>query len=614
MRRLLDFVFNLLLKIESVNMNGLNDTLNSIRHECESLDSWSSWVFGEEATMYQRYRCGLVVPCIIWAQSLASFFLSFQKSDFVVMVMLVCMAHTFKSTVHQLFAKKVVPLWYSARGICVIRGEAMQPGSSFRIQASMPRCQIPIYTPGVLYDTFLGYGIRYDDVLVMPTHVYMGADYGMLLKVDDKSFLLEATPIRSNILSDVSYFLMDKSVWARLGVQSAKVVGAPISPVAVTVVGPQGASSGYVSRNPTPYVLNYTGSTIPGYSGAPYVINGSVIGIHAGQTNGTNVGYGAGAIAAEIAVLIYGENTEDYQYEAKSRKRSGNVQFSAGHWGQRSHKQYDGDKEAPQPWRDTDVAKNVRQAQGQRRKDASVPASNWDDFGTDDHFDLNQDIVFDSTRTLPQELIEAFSDFSVAQLESIRSYLDGLAQVQRASQIRIKPHGEGSFDFVDVVADSEAPSAVVVTWQERMEERVTALELKLESLTKRQGTVPGKKPFPCGVCDKSFSSRLGKVSHEMTKHAEVVVPETAIRGDEKVEIGMKPASFLGKGKKPISTRTSPPVKKSISSSSSHSNPVPGPSGLQQTNQSKTKPSRKDIAKAFDSFQQVIFGLLEEQKQ
>lgn len=562
--------------------------------------------------MYQRYRCGLVVPCIIWAQSLAGFFLSFQKSDVVVMLMLVCMVHTFKSTAHQLFAKRVVPLWYSARGICVIRGEAMQPGSSFRIQAGMPRCQIPIYTPGVLYDTFLGYGIRYDDVLVVPTHVHTGADYGMLLKVDGKSFLLDATPIRSNILSDVSYFLMDKSVWARLGVQSAKVVGAPVSPVAVTVVGPQGASSGYVSRNPTPYVLNYTGSTIPGYSGAPYVTNGSVIGIHAGQTNGTNVGYGAGAIAAEIAVLIYGEDTDDYQYEAKSRKRTGNMQFSGKQWTQRAHKQYEGDREAQQPWRDTDVKKNVKQAQGQGREQG--PATNWDNFTSDDHFDLNQDIVFDSTRALPQELIEAFSDFSVAQLESIRSYLDGLAQVQRASQVRIRPHGEGGFEFVDVVADDQAPAAVVVTWQERMEERITALELQLANLTKRQASVPGKKPFPCGVCEKSFSSRLGKVSHEMTKHAKVEIPETAIQGDENVEVGLKPNSFLGKGKKLISTRNSPPKKKSYSSNSSLSNPVPGPSGLQQTSQSKTKPSRKDIAQAFDSFQQVIFGLLEEPKQ
>lgn len=589
-------------------MIGLNATLNRIRGECEALDSWTAWVFGEEATFYQRWRCGLVVPGIIWLQSTANFILSFQVSDVVVLLLLICLVHTFKSTVRQLFTKRVVPLWYSARGICVIRGEAMQPGSSFRLHNSMPRCQIPVYTPGVLYDTFLGYGIRYDDVLIMPYHVYCGADSGLLLKVGEKSYLLEATPIKSDILSDVCYFLIDKSVWARLGVQSAKIVGAPLNAVAVTVVGPQGASSGYVSRNPTPYVLNYTGSTIPGYSGAPYVSNGSVIGIHAGETNGTNVGYGAGAIAAEIAVLIYGEGVTDY--ESRSRRREGNTQFTGKQWHQKG-KKYEGDKEPQQPWRDSDVAKNVRQAQGKGRD--SGPATNWDDFTSDDRFDLNQDINFDSTKALPKELIEAFSDFSVAQLESIRSYLDGLAQVQRATQVRIRPHGEGEFGFVDVVSDAQAPASSVITWQEKMEERVTALELKLASLTKRQSTVPGKKPFPCSKCDKSFSSRLGKVSHEMTKHAEVETPETAVRGDEKIDVGLK-NGFLGKGQKPTSTKTSPQRKKSNSSTSSLSNPVAGPSGLQQTNQLRTKPSRQDIAKAFDSFQAVIFGLLEEPKQ
>lgn len=489
----------------------------------------------------------------------------------------------------------------------MIRGEAMQPGSSFRLKSSMPRCQIPIYTPGILYDTFLGYGIRYDDILVVPVHIFTSADNGMLLKVDEKSYLLEATPIMSEILSDVCYFMMDKSVWARFGVQSARVAGAPISPVAVTVVGPQGASSGYVSRNATPYILNYTGSTIPGYSGAPYVCNGSVIGIHAGETNGTNVGYGMGAIATEISVLIYGEDFEDYNFESKSRRRTGNAQFAGGHW-KKGNNKYNKNREPEQPWRDADVAKNVKQARG----DAG-PASNWDDFTGRDTFDYDQVINFNSANSLPEELVEAFSDYSVAQLESIRNYLDGLTQVQKSTGVRIRPHGVEGFDFVDVVSEPTASTSYVVSWQERMEERVTKLEMQLASLVKRQTNVVTKKPFPCDKCDKSFSSKLGKVSHEITKHAELT-PETAVRGDEDVPVATKPISFLGKGRTQTSTNNSHLKKKSVSISSSPSLPMTDRSSQSSKSLPKMKASRQDIVKAFESFQQAIFGLLEDQKQ
>lgn len=593
-------------------MIGLNATLNSVVEECESLDSWSSWVFGEEVTLYQRYRCGLVVPLIVWFQSVVTFFLSFQKSDLFVLVFLYCLAHTFRSTVHRLVSRRVVPLWYSARGICVIRGEAMQPGSSFRLKTDMPRCQVPIYTPGVMYDTFLGYGIRYDDILVLPTHVYASADNGLLIKTEkDKSFLLEATPIMSEILTDVCYFMLDKSVWVRLGFQCAKVTGAPISPVAVTVVGPQGASSGFVSRNSTPYILNYTGSTIPGYSGAPYVSNGSVIGIHAGETNGMNVGYGMGAIAMEISVLVYGEDFEDYVFEGTSRKRGNNPQFAGAHW-KKGGNNYKPKKEGKeQPWRDTDVAKNVKKAQGR----APVPVD-WDNMGTEDTFDYDQEINFDSARTLPQELVDAFSDYSVAQLDAIRNYLDGLTQVQKTAGIRMRPHGVDSFDFVDVEADEDGPTSYVVSWKEKMEERVTKLELQLASLLVRENTnLTGKKihPFACSKCEKTFKSKLGKVSHELTKHPEIQM-ETAIRGDEKVEVGTTSKNFLGRGQKPTSMKPSAPKKKSYSKPSSPSSIKTVPSIPKETSQSKTPISRKDIEQAFDGFQKVIFGLLEERKQ
>lgn len=600
----------------------INATLNAYVEECRGYDSWSAWMFGVEQTIYDRWRCGLAVPIIMALQSFFMFFASFRISDVLVVFFLFLLYRTFMVSVRQIATHKLRPLWFSARGIYVINGESIQPGSQFRPKAAMPRCQIEVYTPGVLYDTFIGYGIRVDDVLVMPTHVYHNADNGLLLKTGAKSYLLEATPILSEILSDVCYFLLDGSIWAQLGVSSAKVTGAPNGSKPVVVTGPRGASSGFVSRNTAPYILNYTGSTIPGYSGAAYVHNGSVIGMHAGETNGVNIGYGMGAISTEISVLIYGQ---DLRFEAKSKQQKTGL-FQAKHWKNNS-KMYEEDEAAPAPWNDRDVYSDITKVKGNKYINTPVVGKDYQDTinkyrGNPDSDDwaeqAGHDVTWhcESNTTLPKELTEALSDFSVNDLESIGEYVSALTKVRKTSQIRMRPHGAEGFDFVEVETNPQASTSYVLNWQEKIEERLTKVETQLASLTKRQGNVgPSKKAHPCTFCDKSFSTMLGLVSHKMTKHADFK-PETAIRGDETTQVKTKPVgnSFLGKGPKKTSTTSLPQRKRSNSLENFPLNTVTSPSSRPQPKLKKTSPSRQDIVKAFDSFQQVIFGLLEAQKQ
>lgn len=177
----------------------------------------------------------------------------------------------------------------------------------------------------------------------------------------------------------------------------------------------------------------------------------------------------------------------------------------------------------------------------------------------------------------------------------------------------MRPHGVDGFDFVDVETSETEPSSYVVSWQEKMEERVTKLELQLSSLLARKTSVPsGKKvnPFPCAYCERSFTSKIGKVSHELTKHGDIK-PETAVRGDETVMVGKSASNFLGKGPMPTSMKSSAPKKKSNLKNSSPSSSETGQSSRKEKSPSRTPISQKDIAKAFENFQKVIFGLLEE---
>nr|UGO57125.1 MAG: hypothetical protein 2 [Riboviria sp.] len=556
-------------------------------------------------------------------QAILQFFLSWQFSDLITLGLLVLGVWSLVTVGFRTMHRRVRPVWLSARGITIIRGEAMQPGSVFRPACTIPRYQVPLHSPGVLQDSFLGYGIRVDDVLVLPTHVLNASGGALLLKGKTTKFLLEQLPIHSEILTDVSYFLLDKVVWSGLGIQAASVARAPSRPLPVTVAGPNGLSTGFVTMNSMPFVLNFTGSTLPGYSGAAYVHNGQVYGMHAGENNGENVGYGMGAIAAEIQCLIYGESHyegvqsgvssligeakgKNKRFTSLSQKSRG---FSSDHGKSTYISPPEGAKVVTENpyWREEMVPASVKKSKGwfdsQVEHEPNPNSSNW----AEQTFGEN---------ALPMEMVEILKDTPVHQLEAIRKYCEGLVSVRNSSTFTITPHSVGEDDFLSVTV-TEPPKET--SWSQMVEGRLVKLEAQVSELIQRnRKPEPAKKkilPFACAKCDRTFSSELGKITHEYSKHVPVFPeqPETAIHGDERVEVQTGP--FLGgRSIRQTLTTHSQPKRPKNSMKSLNSTVTVNPSTSQSNLPRKTTVSQNDIVKAFESFQQVISGLLEERFQ
>lgn len=203
-----------------------------------------------------------------------------------------------------------------------IQYESMRPGSQF-FPKEIPRFQVEIHEAGLLCGTFSGYGVRVNNFLVVPTHVVRGLTEILLVGPKGKLYLT-SSPLKSRQHSDVSYYQISMEQWTRIGV--SKAPGAkPISALQhVNCCGKEGASSGFLRKSSTKGVLTYTGSTVPGMSGAAYHDGLNWFGMHTGAALEENVGVYAGLIMAEIECM-YVDVTE---MESRKGGLAGSGKFS----------------------------------------------------------------------------------------------------------------------------------------------------------------------------------------------------------------------------------------------------------------------------------------------
>lgn len=179
---------------------------------------------------------------------------------------------------------------YAVRGI---RYEAMQPGSEFR-SGDIPKFQIPVYASGLLYSRFQGYAVRVGNALVCPTHVLNQCEQVLVGK-----FLISGWE-QSVKLADVSYALVSEKVFSQLGMAKPSI-GKLNGKNLVFCTGVNGTSSGTLTKINTIGMVSYSGSTLPGYSGAAYCDKNTLFGIHTGNSgNGINVGVSAFFLECEI--------------------------------------------------------------------------------------------------------------------------------------------------------------------------------------------------------------------------------------------------------------------------------------------------------------------------
>lgn len=187
-----------------------------------------------------------------------------------------------------------------------IRLEAMVDGSEFA-ETQMPKCQVAIEIPGTWKDRHNGFGFRFGRFIVTTEHCVHGFDE-IILKRQGRNPILVRKPhmIRSRLVDDLVYLLVSNDTMSQLGLANAKFVREHIHNFA-TCTGLSGTSTGMVSKLPMRGLISYAGSTVPGMSGAPYMINEQVVGMHRGATGRENLGVSSEVIKLDLNHIMQGE-------------------------------------------------------------------------------------------------------------------------------------------------------------------------------------------------------------------------------------------------------------------------------------------------------------------
>lgn len=192
--------------------------------------------------------------------------------------------------------------------------EALRQGSTFGI-GTIPSCQVAIQQPGTWSNKHVGYGIRVGDVLVTPTHVVRGWDTVVLANynngVEVQHLVNVGSPIESRMIADLSYIPIPERVWTTLAVKKAKIPKGTPGGVGVTVTGKPGSSFGSLRKTGIMGQVVYSGSTLPGMSGAAYTISDQVYGIHSGVSGNNNVGIGIRLVQEEMATMQFLKGESD---------------------------------------------------------------------------------------------------------------------------------------------------------------------------------------------------------------------------------------------------------------------------------------------------------------
>lgn len=574
---------------------------------------YTNWVYGP-VDWQDKTKCNLVLPFIDFVDSLMGLTSKFEPMDLLIILFWVFIG----ALVYGAWSKSAVNFvrqnLYYVRGVYVYRGEAMVEGSSFSPVRLKPMFQVEIYSPGTIVDTFLGYGLRLGDVLVLPMHVYYAASGTELLLAGNKGkVVLTINPISSRRVSDVGYVPLEPKVWSKMGVAVASVLEASNRPLAVSITGREGISNGYANKEKTPFILRYNGSTAPGYSGAAYVSNGAAYGMHLGESNGVNVGVSLEALMYEIKTLIKGESNEtrsifpirDYRDDEER-----DVHSSA-----QAEKQKKG-KEPKPKWESRDIQRDYDDDDDWGEDDIDAY---WEQMMADRGL-TNKDLYHRYSKghrgesALPSEIIDSFKELSQAQIKAIAAYATSLCTVRdsdRTTRVRFTPHSDGP-SFADVLSVNH-PVPVGPTLEERvemLESRVSLLETANTRVTAKQ---PAVLPYPCGKCAKSFSSKMGMLMHNYAKHNESEQEHFLGESSRGKNLLRTPIPQRRSQLPPVTIlkdKTSPSTKPSSSSSSlgSSQSGTINPAASSTSDQSATRVTQQELRTVLQQLQGIISGL------
>lgn len=215
--------------------------------------------------------------------------------------------------------------------------ERVLPGSVLESQAIQPDFQASVYTDRLDDQKLLPRGqcFRYKQYLMTVAHVLEGSSNVRIVstrfdrnqhKFVDYQLDLELTRFKV-IDVDLAIAELQPKEWSSLCMSSAKVANSiPTHGMVVKVSAFGQQSHGMLRQHSAFGLLQYEGSTRGGFSGAPYHIQNTVFGIHAGGDT-LNVGFDITYVSAILRELPYSpEDSADY-LEQQVRRYGGDFDW-----------------------------------------------------------------------------------------------------------------------------------------------------------------------------------------------------------------------------------------------------------------------------------------------
>jgi len=181
-------------------------------------------------------------------------------------------------------------------------GERMMPNSQFEIVNALPSFQasVMVSLDGIKYYA-TGQCFWVDEGLVTAAHVIEGYPY-LALKRDDDHVINVSPSIFEIGQGDYAVCRGPDVIVQKLGLSKAKFARLAIQKnagISATITAYGKRTIGHLDQHPQFGFVKYTGSTIKGFSGAPYYFGRVVFGMHLGSDS-SNIGYDGAFLRSEL--------------------------------------------------------------------------------------------------------------------------------------------------------------------------------------------------------------------------------------------------------------------------------------------------------------------------
>lgn len=453
--------------------------------------------------------------------------------------------------------------------------ESMMEGSSFS-NSQLPHYQVSIEVEGMFSFNHNGYGLRIMNYLVVPMHV-VGDRKELLIRYRGKTAQCSTSGIkRSLFVQDVAYLYIPADVWSLLGVGACKVrTMNEIQSQYVTCSGFKGASTGYLEKSKINWLMEYRGSTVNGYSGAAYHVNGVLMGMHLGCTGSTNMGVTAAVLFREldrINDVRQAMTGESYGEEPVFGSR-------AQEWSVRSiikgledyDRLYD-----QKGWADDDDCVIDYNANLGYDSEAKIVKDVPNKYKLKEHIALLGDLSAADVKQMTEDLLYYAENRDKRNMRVVSSINKPSVE---SPVIRLNVQSDGREDYIalksvvkpmhmgDIIRDLQRRVTILegkvgdTDSCKMVKQDIQQLKSKLEIINPaeikllKEMLYVEDEVFPCSRCNKQFSALSSVQEHFKAKHLESPIKEESVfPSDTKATVKMDKA-FLGK-------RRSSPLKRS----------------------------------------------------